>query len=69
MSTNQPIINELPDVPEIGLHDLFFDKYGFIRKIPKAAPKVTDCMFCGTPGPDICERCGEIADEAGKRYE
>lgn len=62
-----PIIN-MPNVPEIGLHDLFFDKHGFVRKIPDSI-RVTDCMFCGTLGPDICDRCAETADEAGKRYE
>lgn len=41
---NRPLLDK-PDVPELGLYDLFFDKYGFIRKVVKER---------------VCESCGAV---------
>lgn len=35
MNTKKPIQVPMPEEPEIGLYDLFFDKWGFVRKVIK----------------------------------
>lgn len=41
-----------PEIPDIGMYDLFFDKFGFVRRVSSTTK--------------VCESCGAVWTDNGQ---